>query len=124
MAELSRLPGPSADAYEWQFEGACLQADPSLFFHPDGERGPSRARRDAAAVAICAGCPVLQACRTHALTVREPYGVWGGLTEDDRDQIYRSRQRKQQPAVTARHEPALAQTTLAQTALAQPALAG
>ena len=90
MAELSRLPGPSADAYEWQFEGACLEADPSLFFHPDGERGPARARRDAAAVAVCAGCPVLQACRNHGLSVREPYGVWGGLTEDDREAIYKA----------------------------------
>jgi WhiB family redox-sensing transcriptional regulator len=90
MAELSRLPGPSADAYEWQFEGACLEADPSLFFHPDGERGPARARRDAAAVAVCAGCPVLQACRNHGLSVREPYGVWGGLTEDERERIYKS----------------------------------
>ena len=89
MAELSRLPGPSADAYEWQFQGACLEADPSLFFHPDGERGPARARRDAAAVAVCAGCPVLQACRNHGLSVREPYGVWGGLTEDDRERIYK-----------------------------------
>jgi WhiB family redox-sensing transcriptional regulator len=100
MAELSRLPGPSADAYEWQFEGACLTADPSLFFHPDGERGPSRARRDAAAVAVCAGCPVLQACRNHALSVREPYGVWGGLTEDDRETLYRS-QRAAKPAPVA-----------------------
>jgi WhiB family redox-sensing transcriptional regulator len=100
MAELSRLPGPSADAYEWQFEGACLTADPSLFFHPDGERGPSRARRDAAAVAVCAGCPVLQQCREHGLSVREPYGVWGGLTEDDRETLYRS-QRAAKPAPVA-----------------------
>jgi WhiB family redox-sensing transcriptional regulator len=89
MAELSRLPGPSAEAYEWQFQGACLAADPTLFFHPDGERGPARARRDAAAVAVCASCPVLRACREHALSVREPYGVWGGLTEDDRESLYR-----------------------------------
>ena len=100
MAELSRLPGPSADAYEWQFKGACLEADPSLFFHPDGERGPARARRDAAAVAVCAGCPVLQACRSHGLSVREPYGVWGGLTEDDREAIYKA-ERSERRTVTA-----------------------
>ena len=23
----------------------------------------------------------------HALAVREPYGIWGGLSEDDREQI-------------------------------------
>ena len=48
----------------------------------------SAARPDAAAVAVCAGCPVLQQCRNHGLSVREPYGVWGGLTEDDREAIY------------------------------------
>jgi WhiB family transcriptional regulator, redox-sensing transcriptional regulator len=31
---------------------------------------------------------VIDQCRRHALTVREPYGVWGGLSEDDRELIY------------------------------------
>ena len=30
-------------------------------------------------------------CAAHALAVREPYGVWGGLSEDDRDAIYAGR---------------------------------
>ena len=37
------------------------------------------------------GLAVLQACRTHALAVREPYGVWGGLTEDERESHYAGR---------------------------------
>ena len=88
MAEISRLPGPVADVWEWQFEGSCRDADPRLFFHPEGERGPARRDRDAAAKLICAACPVLDECREHALTVREPYGVWGGLSEDDRQARY------------------------------------
>jgi WhiB family transcriptional regulator, redox-sensing transcriptional regulator len=86
MADISRLPGPNADLWDWQLLGACRRADPTLFFHPEGERGPSRERRDRAAVQVCAGCPVLAECRRHALAVREPYGVWGGLTEEDREQ--------------------------------------
>jgi WhiB family redox-sensing transcriptional regulator len=27
---------------------------------------------------------VIEPCRRHALATREPYGVWGGLTEDER----------------------------------------
>ncbi len=88
MAEISRLPGPVADLWEWQLEGSCRTADPRLFFHPEGERGPARRERDAGAQVVCASCPVLQECRRHALTVREPYGVWGGLTEDERTEIY------------------------------------
>jgi WhiB family redox-sensing transcriptional regulator len=26
-------------------------------------------------------------CRSHALSVQEPYGIWGGLSEDERELI-------------------------------------
>ena len=87
MAEISRLPGPNADLWDWQLRGACRTADPDVFFHPEGERGPSRRNRDAAAKKICATCPVIAQCTAHALKVREPYGVWGGLSEDERAAI-------------------------------------
>ena len=58
-----------------------------LFRSPDGERGPRRRNRENAAKAVCASCPVLNACREHALAVQEPYGIWGGLSEDDRAAI-------------------------------------
>lgn len=93
MAELSRLPGPNADFWDWQLRGACRGEDPAVFFHPEGERGPVRQAREAAAKAICATCPVLDACAAHALAVREPYGVWGGMSEDDREEIYRRERR-------------------------------
>ncbi len=95
MAEISRLPGPVYDLWDWQFTGACRDADPTLFFHPEGERGPARRNRDAEALLVCAGCPVLVQCRAHSLRVREPYGVWGGLTEDDREALYPARQAPQ-----------------------------
>ncbi len=91
MAEISRLPGPNADLWDWQLQGACRSEDPSLFFHPEGERGAARRNREAAAKAVCAQCPVVTQCVAHALAVREPYGVWGGLSEDDREEIYLSR---------------------------------
>jgi WhiB family redox-sensing transcriptional regulator len=28
-------------------------------------------------------------CADYAVRAREPYGVWGGLTEEDREAIYR-----------------------------------
>ena len=52
MAEISRLPGPVADRWDWQLEGACREASPETFFHPEGERGPARRNRDAAAKAV------------------------------------------------------------------------
>jgi WhiB family redox-sensing transcriptional regulator len=84
MRIVCRLPGPVADLWDWQFEGSCRRENPDVFFHPEGERGSSRRRRDRAAKAVCLDCPVLQNCRKHALQVREPYGVWGGMTEHER----------------------------------------
>ena len=87
MTDISRLPGPQAELWEWQLLGACRSYDSDLFFHPEGERGPTRSNREAAAKAVCAGCPVLQMCREAALAAREPYGVWGGLSEHEREAI-------------------------------------
>ena len=87
MAEISRLPIPVMEEWEWQYKGACRDLDPEMFFHPDGERGPRRRNRENAAKAVCASCPVIAACRAHALAVQEPYGIWGGLSEDDRTAI-------------------------------------
>ena len=85
MALLAQAPVPAAHLWEWQVEGACRVLPPEMFFHPEGERGRSRRQRIEQAKAVCEGCPVLAACREHALTVREPYGVWGGMTEDERE---------------------------------------
>lgn len=87
MADVRRLPGPNTDVWDWQLHGSCRGLDSALFFHPDNERGPSRARRENEAKAICASCPVVDPCRAHALAVREPYGVWGGLSEAERTQL-------------------------------------
>ncbi len=93
MADFSKLPGPTADQWEWQYQGACREMDTELFFHPEGERGAARRRRADAAKAICATCPVLDKCREHALAAQEPYGVWGGLTEEERRDIISQRRR-------------------------------
>ncbi len=88
MTEITRLPGPVADRWDWQLDGACRRVGPETFFHPEGERGSARQLRDNAAKEVCASCPVMAQCRAHALAVREPYGVWGGLTEDEREAVY------------------------------------
>ena len=93
MADIRRLPGPNADLWEWQLRGACRGADSSLFFHPEGERGPARAARERAAKAVCARCPVVDPCRRHSLATREPYGVWGGMSEAEREEAVPAGQR-------------------------------
>jgi len=94
MKEMTRDLRPTVDAWEWQLHGSCRDADPELFFHPELERGAARQHRDAAALAVCAECPVLRQCRNHVLSHRETYGVWGGLTEDQRDRVWVERQER------------------------------
>ena len=36
---------------------------------------------------------MIEECRRHALAAHEPYGVWGGLSESERDEIIRGRTR-------------------------------
>jgi len=84
MANFGRLPRPATDLWEWQTRAACRGMADSLFFHPWGERGPGRDRRIKRAKEICAQCPVIDTCRQHALQTHETFGVWGGLSEEER----------------------------------------
>ena len=87
MADVRRLPAPVAEIWEWQVRGSCRGMNSDLFFHPEGERGPARADREARAKTVCLGCQVIRQCRDHALAVKEPYGVWGGLSVAERKEI-------------------------------------
>ena len=84
VADIHRLPRPLSTNWDWQLEGLCKDMDSSQLFHPEGERGGPRRRRAEAAKKICARCPVLETCRQYALDAHEPYGVWGGLSEEER----------------------------------------
>ncbi len=70
---------------DWHTEGMCRGNHAHLFFPPTAfERKDDRERRETRAKAICQVCPVLTECREYALTLREAYGIWGGMTESDR----------------------------------------
>ena len=73
MVETARQPGPVADLWEWQFRGSCRTVSPEVFFHPEGERGPARRRRDERAKQVCATCPVLEQCAWIAAGQPEPH---------------------------------------------------
>lgn len=93
MAQVRRLPQLREGDLEWQLRAACRGSDTATFYHPENERGPSRLRREMQAKAVCSGCPVVESCLRWALRAREPYGVWGGLSAEERDAILRREQR-------------------------------
>ena len=70
---------------DWQAAGMCRGSQAHLFFAPPRfERKVDRERREARAKAICNVCPVLDTCRDYALPLDEAYGVWGGMTAQER----------------------------------------
>jgi WhiB family redox-sensing transcriptional regulator len=78
---------PVSQEWNWQLDATCRGMDVEIFFHPASERRHRKQRRIDQARAICHGCPVLEECRRHALRTREPYGIWGGLSEEERAEI-------------------------------------
>jgi WhiB family redox-sensing transcriptional regulator len=73
---------------EWQNSALCRGNHAHLFFPPSTfERKDDRERREMRAKAICNVCPVMSECRTYAVAIREPFGIWGGMTENDRKQL-------------------------------------
>jgi WhiB family redox-sensing transcriptional regulator len=81
---------PVDSEWEWQLRAACRGIDSAVFFAPTGEPRRDRRTREIAAKTVCTSCPVRTACLKHALAVREPYGVWGGLTETERQTLRRT----------------------------------
>jgi WhiB family transcriptional regulator, redox-sensing transcriptional regulator len=76
----------------WELRARCRGEADSLFFGPNRfEPKRERVAREQAAKAICAHCPVIDACRDHALQHGEMYGVWGGLGEADRRMLLERR---------------------------------
>lgn len=69
----------------WQVRAACRGPESVLFFPPTtSERREERDLRERRAKAICGTCPVQRECRAYALSIREPHGIWGGLSETER----------------------------------------
>ncbi|MEU4576643.1 WhiB family transcriptional regulator [Nonomuraea sp. NPDC023979] len=68
---------------------ACRDADPEVFFPRSYGRTYDREVRQARAV--CAGCPLADACLTAALDMPGVDGIWAGTTPHQRKRLARGR---------------------------------
>lgn len=85
-------PGASAEN-DWRNRANCKEAnDPDVFF-PIGTTGPALDQLEAAK-AICTPCPVRKSCLDWAISTHQDSGVWGGLSEDERKALVRTRGRE------------------------------
>lgn len=67
-----RMPNHNGSG-DWRDRAACLETEPELFF-------ATTPGAIAEAQAVCFYCPVAAECLADA----GQYGIWGGLTEDER----------------------------------------
>jgi WhiB family redox-sensing transcriptional regulator len=88
----------------WWDLAACQNAEPELFFPISATAASAitveRAKR------VCSACPVRSACLRYALDHRQEQGIWGGLTDEER-QLARRRtdvSERRESAATSYHE--------------------
>jgi len=79
----------AATSTDWRHRAACATEDPDLFF-PAGTTGLFVAQIEAAK-RVCAACPVSLACLDWALDTGQAAGIWGGLSEQERRDLTRTR---------------------------------
>jgi len=80
--DLRTLPTDPSPPDVWQEQAACYGINPDVFFPTsEEEAGP--------ALAYCGACHIQEVCLAWAVKNGERYGVWGGLTEQQRRRLIR-----------------------------------
>ena len=82
-ALLRRLVKQGGDL-SWQLEARCAQTDPDAFF-PDRGRSAQDAKK------VCEDCAVREKCLDWAIEHNERFGIWGGLSQQERKKLRRTR---------------------------------
>ena len=87
---------------DWRNSAACRKSDPELFF-PVGSvtSGPGLDQAEKAK-AVCNSCGVQEDCAQYALENDQKFGIWGGLTEDERLALKRRQNRAERQRRIAR----------------------
>lgn len=85
IAALMTAP-PGSPEPRWEQHALCAQVDPAAWFPEKG--GPTRKPK-----AICRRCEVRVPCLRQALDGPEMYGIWAGLTVEERETALLDRDR-------------------------------
>ncbi|MBY6683126.1 WhiB family transcriptional regulator [Rhodococcus sp. BP-316] len=71
------LPPAHTENWNWQLDAACRGERSASFFDTD-PAGEATAKK------LCEVCPVAAQCLEYAMDAEEPYGIWGGLSPEER----------------------------------------
>lgn len=99
-AKTPKFARPDEDDYDphWRDRAACLDEDPEIWF-PVGDTGPALLQIEDAK-AICRRCPAVTSCGQWAMQAGPAafYGIFGGMTAEERRAIKRRRSREERAA--------------------------
>lgn len=79
-AQIQATPAPADQYHDWRAVAPCASLDPDLFF----DRAEEDPAAEAEAKATCGSCPFRENCLTTAMIANEEWGIWGGMTPDER----------------------------------------
>ena len=89
---------------KWSQEAACGVPNPDPGFLAERTNsGKKNAEQELSAKEICTACPVKMECLDHALKMPERGGIWGGLNDGERDELYK-RLKKMNPREWTFHD--------------------
>jgi WhiB family transcriptional regulator, redox-sensing transcriptional regulator len=72
----------------WQAQAHCTGVGHDMYFGNEHEQPTMSIKQVRNAAKLCDVCPVFEECFTHALTVREEYGVWAGTSGRTRRRLF------------------------------------
>lgn len=72
-----------AENQNWSDQAQCKGTDVEMFFSDVGTKSQLRFKV-LRAKEICSSCPVRVECLRHSVEHQEEYGIWGGLTAQER----------------------------------------
>lgn len=82
---------PLCEDTRWQLKGLCASGkyDPNLWAPAENHEIEAEKAKE-----VCYDCPVMLKCAEWALERKERFGVWGGMSEGERDEILSGRKRR------------------------------
>lgn len=72
-----------ANDENWRVKALCRDSTEPDMWYPLNTKDAQRGKK------ICQGCPVRGECGSYALANKELVGTWGGMTEWDRQKVFR-----------------------------------
>lgn len=84
-------PETALEGTVWQDWASCAETDPEAFF-------PEKGDSTLPAKKVCLGCCVQAECLEYSIETDQKFGVWGGLSAQERRRLRRTTEQQEDAA--------------------------